>query len=314
MILITGGTGFIGNVLIRHLSTLGYPIKLLVRPSKTSPNIPKGIPLEVAITSLTDAKGVRAAMKGVDVVYHLASAESFGREARLSTVDIQGTEALVQAAAQAKISRFFYVSHLGAERAAAYPLLRAKAYAEHAIKTSNIPYTIFRSALAYGEGDHFTNGLALLLKISPYFVMLPNDGSVLLQPIWVEDLATAMTWSLDMPQTVNQIIEVGGPEYLSFREICTMITDKIGIKRGYVEVPPVFLNLFTELMEIIVPSFPTSVFWIDYLATNRTTAMDILPRMFSLIPARLQQRLDHLDAKAIRKNWWRMLLKRKRTS
>jgi NADH dehydrogenase len=66
-------------------------------------------------------------MKGVDVVYHLASAESFGREARLSTVDIQGTEALVQAAAQAKISRFFYVSHLGAERAAAYPLLRAKA-------------------------------------------------------------------------------------------------------------------------------------------------------------------------------------------
>jgi hypothetical protein len=55
--------------------------------------------------------------------------------------------------------------------------------------------------MAYGEGDHFSNGLAFLLTVSPYFVMMPDDGSVLLQPIWVEDLATVMAWSLDMPQT-----------------------------------------------------------------------------------------------------------------
>jgi nucleoside-diphosphate-sugar epimerase len=110
MILITGGTGFIGNVLIRHLSNLGYPIKLLIRPSKQSPNIPKGIPLDVAITSLTDTKGLRAAMKGVDVIYHLASAESLGREAQLSSVDIQGTQAIVEAAPKRKLSVLFIKS------------------------------------------------------------------------------------------------------------------------------------------------------------------------------------------------------------
>lgn len=313
MILITGGTGFIGNVLIRHLSKLGYPIKLLIRPSKISPTIPKGIPLDVAITSLTDTKGLRAAMKGVDVIFHLASAESYGREADLNTVDIQGTEAIVQAASQAKIERFFYLSHLGAERAAAYPLLKAKAYAEQSIKSSQIPFTIFRSALAYGERDHFSNGLAFLLKISPFFVMLPNDGSVLLQPIWVEDLATIMTWSLDMPQTINETIEVGGPEYLSFKQICMLIAEKVKINRQYVEVPPVFLNMLTEILEILVPNFPTSVFWLDYLSTNRTTAMDILPRMYSLLPARMHQRLGYLEGKNFRKNWWKMILTRKRT-
>jgi len=76
MILVTGGTGFIGNVLIQHLSTLGYPVKLLIRPSKTTPNLPKGQPLHIAVTSLSDQNGLRAAMKDVDVVYHLASAES----------------------------------------------------------------------------------------------------------------------------------------------------------------------------------------------------------------------------------------------
>lgn len=309
--MVTGGTGFIGNVLIRQLSNLGYPIKLLIRPSKASPNLPTGIPLEVAITSFSDAKGLRAAMKGVDIIYHLASAEALGRKAQLTTVDIQGTDAIVQAASQAKIERFFYLSHLGADRASAYPLLKAKAIAEHAIKSANLPYTIFRSAVAYGEQDHFTNGLAVLLKLSPYFVMLPDEGTTLLQPIWVEDLATIMTWALDMPHTINETIEVGGPEYLSFTEICSILAEKININRRYVNVPPVFLNMMTEFLEIITPNFPTSVFWLDYLASNRTTAMDVLPRMFSLIPSRFSQRIGYLEGENFRKNWWKYIFKRK---
>lgn len=312
--MITGGTGFIGNVLIRQLSNLGYPIKLLIRPSKTSPKLPKGIPIDVAISSFSDAKGLQAAMKGVEIIYHLASAESLGRKAQLTSVDIHGTEALVQAATTAKIERFIYLSHLGADRASAYPLLKAKAIAENAVKSGNFPYTIFRSGLAYGEGDHFTNGLAFLLKVSPFFVMLPDDGSALLQPIWVEDLATVMTWALEMPQTINETVEVGGPEYLSFKEICVTIAEKINIKRHYINVPPVFLNIVTEFLEILVPNFPTSVFWLDYFASNRTTSMDVLPRMFSLIPARLSQRLGYLEGKNFRKNWWKIILDRKRTT
>lgn len=313
MILITGGTGFIGNILIRHLSDLGHPVKLLIRPSKDSPNLPRGIPMEVVVASLQDKKGLRAAMKDVEVVYHLASAEGLGRKAPLTDVDIEGTRSLVEAASQSKIKRIIFLSHLGADRASAYPLLKAKAIAEHHIIESGIPYTIFRSAVAFGEGDHFTNGLAFLLKVSPFFVMLPEDGSTLLQPIWVEDLARVMTWSLDMTETLNQTIKVGGPEYLSFKEICEIIMEAIKIKRRFVIVKPVFLRTLTELLEIIVPAFPTSVFWLDYLATNRTTSLDVLPRIFDLLPARMSKRLGHLRGKKFRNNWRRLSGKRKRT-
>lgn len=313
MILVTGGTGFIGNVLIRHLSTLGYPVKLLIRPSKKNPALPKGIPLEMAVTSLMDEKGLRAAMKGVDVVYHLASAESLGRRAQLTEVDILGTQAVINAAAQANIKRFFYVSHLGADRASAYPLLKAKAIAEYSIKSSGIPYTIFRSAVAFGEADHFTNGLAFLLKVSPFMVMLPDHGSTLLQPIWVEDLARVLTWSLDMPETINQIFDVGGPEYLSFRDICRMIAEAIHVKRLFINVSPVSLNILTEMIEILMPKFPTSVFWMDYLATGRTTTLDLLPSVFNLLPARMSKRLGYLEGKTFRRNWWRIIFRRKRT-
>jgi len=312
MILVTGGTGFIGNVLIRHLTKSGYSVKLLLRPSQDSPNLPKSVPFEVALTSLNDEKGLRAALKDVDIIIHLASAESLGRKAELTSVDVEGTQALVQAASIAKINRFVYLSHLGADRASAYPLLKAKAIAEQFIRSSGIPYTIFRSAIAYGDQDHFTNGLAFLLKISPYFVMMPEEGGSLLQPIWVEDLASVLTWSLEMKQTLNDTIEIGGPEYLSFKKICEIIIEQLNIKRRFVNVRPILLNRFTETLEILMPNFPTSVFWLDYLATNRTTNLDTLPRIYNLLPARMSHRLGYLRGKSFRRNWWRIIKPRKR--
>lgn len=312
MILVTGGTGFIGNVLIRHLTKSGYSVKLLLRPSQDSPNLPKSVPFEVALTSLNDEKGLRAALKDVDIIFHLASAESLGRKAELTSVDVEGTQALVQAASIAKINRFVYLSHLGADRASAYPLLKAKAIAEQFIRSSGIPYTIFRSAIAYGDQDHFTNGLAFLLKISPYFVMMPEEGGSLLQPIWVEDLASVLTWSLEMKQTLNDTIEIGGPEYLSFKQICEIIIEQLNIKRRFVNVRPILLNRFTETLEILMPNFPTSVFWLDYLATNRTTNLDTLPRIYNLLPARMSHRLGYLRGKSFRRNWWRIIKPRKR--
>jgi len=170
MILITGGTGFIGKVLIRQLTDLGHPIRLLLQPSQKTPDLPKGMPLDVAITSMNDERGLRAAMKSVDAVFHLASAEQLGRKAQLTQVDIEGTKSLVRAASQMRIDR----------------------------KTSGVPFTIIRSAITYGNGDHFTNGLAFLLKFSPYFVMVPDQGSSLLQPIWIKDLVNVMAWTLQM--------------------------------------------------------------------------------------------------------------------
>ncbi len=97
MILVTGGTGFMGRVLIRHLVIMGKQVRMLLRPSPTSPNLPRGIPVEVAVCSLQDQRSLRSVMKGVDVIYHLASAERLGSSrADLTGVDIEGTRSLVE--------------------------------------------------------------------------------------------------------------------------------------------------------------------------------------------------------------------------
>jgi len=311
MILVTGGTGFIGQALIRHLVEAGHEVRTLIRPSPRSPNLPRGVPVEVAVSSLNDERGLRAAMVGVDTVYHLAGSEWHGAYASLMEVDIRGTQSVVQAAADAGIQRLFYISHLGADRASAYPVFKAKAIAEEFIRRSTIDYTILRTAIIYGPRDRFTTGLAQLLDGVPFLFLLPGDGSTLLQPLWVEDLATCLTWALDDDGTRNQMYEIGGPEHLTFRQVVEILIQNLGVRRRLVSMRPPYLRAVTVFLENLLPSLPVSVYWLDYLATNRTCALDTIPRFFNLMPGRLSQRLAYLSEQNWRRAMYRTVWRRR---
>lgn len=295
MILVTGGTGFIGSALVRNLTQLDLPVRLLLRPSKASPNIPKGVSLEVAVSSLNDERSLRSAMHDVDVIFHLAGTERAGSRADLNGVDITGTQILASVAKQAGVNRIIFLSHIGADRASAYPVMKAKAIAEGLIQKSGIGYTIFRSSAVFGPGDQFTTRIAELIRINPFFFFMPGDGSNSLQPLWVEDLVTCMTWALEEEKTINQIIPIGGCEYLTFRQVVELLLRAMKKKRWILEVPPVYLRFLNLMSEQIFHRFPISIYWLDYLAADHTTALDTLPRLFGLMPARLSQAIDYLS-------------------
>lgn len=294
MILLTGGTGFIGRVLTRQLVETGHQVRILLRPSPRTPRLPTGVPVEVAVTSMSDVQGLRAALRGVDTIYHLAGGEGEGGRANLQAVDIDGTRALCEAAADARVGRFFYLSHLGADRAAGFPVLKAKGIAEEYIRKSGVPHTILRGSILYGPGDEFTTGLAMLLTAAPGFLPLPAKGETLLQPLWVEDLVTCLIWSLDNSNTLNQTYDVGGSEYFSLRHLTETIMETINRRRLLVNWPMQSMRTLTIIMESIYPRFPASIFWLDYLAVNRTCPLDTIPRIFGLMPARFASRLDYL--------------------
>ena len=295
MILVSGGPGFIGQVLIQHLVSMGLEVRTLLRPSLSSPNLPRGTSVEAVICGLKDERGLRAAMKNVDVIYHLVGAERKGSQGDLMGVDIEGTRAVSKVAAQAGVKHILFISHLGADRASAYPVLKSKAIAESYIIQSGVPYTIFRSALVYGPGDQFTTELARLLRISPGLFLMPGNGDNLLQPIWVEDLVTCLTLALDEPATLNQIIQVGGPDYLSFRHIVDLLMTVTHTHRRIVSVSPAYLRILALFVENAFNNFPLSVFWQDYLSVNRTCELDTLPRTFGLMPARFHRQLAYLS-------------------
>lgn len=294
MILITGATGFIGRALTRQLVESGQSVRILLRPSPRSPSLPTGIPVEAAVTGLGDLRGLRAALRGVQAVYHLAGGEAEGGRANLQAVDIDGTRNLVEAAVDARVERIFYLSHLDADRASGFPVLKAKGIAEEFIRKSGLAYTILRGSILFGPGDTFTSGLAMLLAVAPGMLPLPGRGETLIQPLWVEDMATCLVWALDNPNTVNQTYNVGGSETPTLRQAVETVMEVTRQPRLIVPWGTPSIRFLTVFMEAAFPRFPTSIFWLDYLAVDRTCPVDTLPHVFGLMPARFASRLDHL--------------------
>ncbi len=250
--------------------------------------------MEVAVCSLKDERGLRAALKGVDIVFHLAGTERSGSHADLPGVDVEGTEMISQVSADMGVRRFFYLSHLGADRSSAYPVLKAKAIAEHNIIDSGVNYTIFRSAPIFGMNDQFTVPMVLLMKRIPFFFLMPGAGDSLLQPIWIEDVIACLALALDNPETRNQVFTIGGGEYLSFKHILETLLEVSGLHRRLISVSPAYLRGMTLFMEQFFPKYTLSFYWLDYLAADRTCALDTLPREFGLMPARFGQKLDYI--------------------
>lgn len=308
MILVTGGTGFIGQNLIRRLSVEGHKVRTLIRPAAYSPQLPRGVPVEAAISSMNDPRGLRAALVGVEMVYHLAGVHWEDPAPNLRSTEVEGTRQLLEAAQDAGVERLVYLSQIGADQLSAYPLLRAKGLAEDLVRHSPIPFTIIRSGLVYGQSDHFTTTIAKLLALSPGILPMPGDGTSLVQPLWIEDLVSCLIWSLNLEDVYNETIEIGGPEFLSVRQVINEIMAATGARRILLPTRPSYLRIMVSTLRYFLPRLPISNYWVDYFAANRITELDALTKIFGLLPARLPRHLDHLEAVDWSRLAWSQLL------
>ncbi|MBX3062143.1 MAG: NAD(P)H-binding protein [Anaerolineae bacterium] len=315
MILVTGATGLVGRTLVQRLTSEGHPVRALTstavsqRDSK-HPLFPESV--QILSGSLHNEQTLHQAMTGVHTVFHLAGAQWWGRRRDLDYVDLKGTGNIIAAARSARIGRLVVMSHLGAAPSSAFLLLRAKGQVEDQVRASGLAYTIFRSGVVFGPEDVFVNGLAMVLRANPAIFLQPGQGEGLLHPIYIKDLIEALVRSMETLNTVDQTLEIGGPEYMSFNEMVRTVMRVTQTPRSIVPVPPYMLRAYTSLLQRLFPAWPITSQWFDILASNRTAPMGNLYDLFGIRPVRFEDTITtYMRGRHYTRELMRNLLRRR---
>jgi uncharacterized protein YbjT (DUF2867 family) len=215
-----------------------------------------------------------------------------GRQS-FEAVNVNGTRNVVAAASEAGVRRFIHMSALGASRDARYPYTYSKWLAEEGVRASGLEYTILEPSAQFGEGDGFFSAFAGLIGLSPLVFPSPGRGDTVFQPIWVEDVATAVVKSLGDARTIGRTIEIGGPEHLTYDQMVQAVLDAMGKRRRIVHVPIPLMRVPLFFFSLL-PYPPVDSGQLDLLNVRNATELDATERWFGFKPKRLSEGLDYL--------------------
>ena len=253
----------------------------------------RGEGIEVYYGDVTDASAVRTAMEGVDEVVHLVAIIREGGSATFDGVTHQGTRNVAEAAREADVQCLVYLGAIGAVDEPRFPYLRSKWRAEEVVKTSDVPYTILRASIQFGEGDEFINTLAGLVKASP-IIPVAGNGQARFQPIAVEEVAECVTQALDREELRGQAIEIGGPEHHTYDEIMDTIAKTYRLRRLKVHLPVRLMRGIVWLMGRTLPHPPVTRHQLDMLAIDNIAQVETVERVFGFKPRPLEGNIDYI--------------------
>lgn len=228
-ILVTGGTGHLGRDLVRYLVSQGRRLRLFSLRPGTDESV------EWAQGDLATGDGLPEAMRGVGAVLHAATLSPIARRGiRLTdffstptSVDIEGTRRLLEAASSAGVEHFVFVSIVGLE-ASSLPYARAKLAGERLVRDSRLPWSVVRATPFYYLMAQMLSGYRRL-PIWP----LP---SALTNPVDTTDVARYLGECLDDGKR-GMREEIGGPETMCFHEFGRQFTRVHRLRRLVVPVP-----------------------------------------------------------------------------
>jgi len=226
-VLVTGGTGFVGPHVVRAIAERGHDLKLLVRDSTRSRELP-GQPV---VGEMTNTVSLQHAVEGVEAVVHLVAIRQ-GKEEQFRRVMEQGTRDLVTAARDAGVRRFVLMSALGTseETKDLVPYYHAKWEMEQAVKGSGVDHVIFRPSFVFGRDGGILPTFRKLAKLTPATPII-GSGEQRIQPIWVDDVALYFAEALDKPETTNRTFDLGGPDIVSWNDFWQRLRTTLGIRR-----------------------------------------------------------------------------------
>ncbi|TMC44956.1 MAG: NAD-dependent epimerase/dehydratase family protein [Chloroflexi bacterium] len=245
---VTGGTGFVGRHLARALLGDRHDVVLVARGvDKRDPSI-LGSGATFVAASTEDSALLQEAFAGCDAVAHFAGINREIASQTYERVHVRGTGAVVDAARATGVRKIVYLSFLRARPSCGSAYHESKWAAEEIVRASGLDYTILKSGVIYGRGDHLLDHVSRALYTFPFFPLV-GFRPTRLRPVFVGDVVRLAQSALIDPRLSRRTISVLGPEELAAGDAIRRIATAVGRTVPVVPAPVVFHRGLAWLFE-----------------------------------------------------------------
>ena len=251
-ILLLGSTGFVGRGVAHKILDAGHQLRVLVRdPMKAAAFKVRGA--QVVVGDALDAQAVTNAAQGVEHIISLVAVRRNRPQSYLA-VNVDGPRIMGQAAIAAGVRSVVLVSAIGAKLDPHLKYFTSRWMGEQELAKTGVAGTILRFSFILAEEGGILSDFERAL-IGP-FAVIPGSGQAKLQPILREDAARCIVETVSRPELLGHIIELGGPEVVTYESIFDWFLHARGIKKTKLKLPVPLVALPAMAMEAVSTNPP----------------------------------------------------------
>ena len=281
-VLVLGGSGFVGRHVCEKLNQRQIHVTVLTRRRENARHL-QMLPLVdvIEVVSL-DSGSLAAQLPGHDAVVNLI-AILHGSEAAFEKAHVALPTALVSACQTSGVRRVVHISALGAAPDSPAMYQRSKARGEAVLRESGLDVTLLRPSVIFGAEDKFLNTFAQLQQLFPVIPLASAEARF--QPVWVEDVATAVVECLIDRSTIGKTFEACGPDVFTLKQLVELAGQYAGVNGGrgrpVFGLPAALARIQARLMEM-APGEPVmsrdnlDAMKIDNVASGKLPGLDAL--------------------------------------
>jgi NADH dehydrogenase len=291
VILVAGGTGFLGRHVVAALAARGLAVRVLSRAPDRAPQAGQK---EAVGGDVREPATLAPAVAGCEAVVMAAQfpghpVEVPRRGLTYDAVDRVGTENLLAAALRHGVRRFLYVSGAGVGAGRPEPWFVAKERAESAVRASGLEHVILRPSWAYGPGDRALNRIARIADLSPVVPVLGWNRQRVM-PVYAGDVGEAIARVFETPAAWGRTFEIGGPEVLTMREVVRTLLRVRGKRRLRVPLPRWIAKLATAPL-VLLPRPPLTPLAVDFATGDAIVDNTAVREVLGVDPLPLEEGL-----------------------
>ena len=272
-IAVIGGSGFVGRATIELIAKHSARVIVLCRNAEKAKFLkPMGVVGQITLVSgdACDGETLERVIAPADAVVNLVGILAETGSQKFTALQAELPGRIGAMAAKHDVESVVHVSAVGASATSPSIYSRTKAAGEAALLSAFPKAVILRPSIVFGAGDSFFNRFASMAMLAPA-LPLPGGGGMLMQPVYVGDVAAAIAAGLGLTRTRKKMegetFELAGPNIFSFRQLMELTLSHIKRRRLLMPVP-LWVMRCGAVFAGLLPNPPLTVDQVRLLASN----------------------------------------------